>query len=77
MSSLFDGVSADSLMRSVPGARQFVVFKRKSVWVAHVAGRNVGEFPTMRQALEAARAAKRAELRARGFACTDEFGESI
>lgn len=77
MSSLFDGVSADSLMRSVPGARQFSSQRGKLQWVGHVAGRSVGEFPSMRKALEAAKTAKRNELRARGFACTDEFGESV
>lgn len=73
----FVGLRSDSLVNAVPGAHQFVGLKGKSVWIAHVAGRNVGEFPTMAKAIGAAKAARIKELKARGFAGCDEFGESV
>lgn len=77
LSECFVGLRSDFLINAAPGARQFVGLKGKSVWVAHVAGRNVGEFPTMAKALEAAKAARIKELKARGFAGTDEFGDLV
>lgn len=77
LAKCFVGLRSDFLVNAVPGARQFVGLKGKSVWVGHVAGRNVGEFPTMAKALEAAKAARIAELKARGLAGSDEFGEPV